>query len=160
MDYSIHKITEFDTQLIGELSSIEGEAFDDGALNRWSFPVFIRHGAVYVLKCDGIICGIADIMKDWDDFGLAFIYNFVIKKDFRGKGLSIEFLSQLIPALAEENVRKVQLTVSGDNSPAVSSYLKAGFKETAYLRNEYGLKEDRMLLELDVRKDYGRRRQR
>jgi [ribosomal protein S18]-alanine N-acetyltransferase len=158
MDISIQRIKEFDSDLIKELSQIENQAFGDGALNRWSFPVFIRHAAVYVLKYEGVICGIADVLKDWGDARLAFIYNFVIDEKYRGKGLAAGFLSELVNVLIEENVQKVQLTVSKDNKPALSSYLRAGFEKVSYLENEYGFKEDRLLLELDVRKDYGRRR--
>jgi ribosomal protein S18 acetylase RimI-like enzyme len=158
MDCTVLRITEFDTQLIEEFSSIEKEAFSDGALNRWSFPVVIRHGAVYVLKCDGTICGIADVIRDWVDPGLAFIYNFVIRKAQRRKGLSGRFIEGLIAQLKADNVRKVQLTVSFYNEFALKAYYKAGFEKIRELKNEYGPFEDRLLLELDVRKGYGRRR--
>jgi ribosomal-protein-alanine N-acetyltransferase len=154
----VSRITDFDTGLIEKLTAIETEAFEDGGLNRWSFPVVIRHGALYVLKCNGAICGIADIIKDWHDPHLAFIYNFVIKKDQRGKGLSGIFLDRLVVELAKERIFKVQLTVSANNEPALKSYSKAGFVKIDELKNEYGLQEDRLLLELDVRKGYGRRR--
>lgn len=158
MNCKVSRISEFDAQLIEEFSSIEKEAFNDGALNRWSFPVVIRHGAVYVLKCDGIICGIADVIKDWADPGLAFIYNFVIRKDYRQKGLSGRFLEGLIAQLGADDIRKIQLTVSFYNEPALKAYYGAGFEKIKELKNEYGPFEDRLLLELDVRKGYGRRR--
>jgi len=147
---TVERVTEFDSELINKLTEIEEEAFGDGGLNRWTFPVFIRHGAVYILRCDGGICGIADLMKDWADPKLAFIVNFVITKDSRGKGFGAVFLRDLIDKLREDGLNKVQLTVAPDNAEAIRLYSKVGFKQVAELSNEYGTAVDRLLYELEL----------
>lgn len=146
----ITQITEFDTKLVDELTRVEAEAFGDGGLDRWMFPVLIRHGAVYVLDCAGRICGVADIIKDWLDPELAFIYNFAIRKEYRGKGLGRVFLSGVIERLRDYGVRRIQLTVAHENSRAISLYQGAGFRQIAELPDEYGPGADRLLYELEL----------
>jgi len=147
---TIERVTEFDGGLISKLTQIEEESFGDGGLDRWTFPVFIRHGAVYVLRCDGKICGIADLMKDWTDPGLVFIVNFVITKSCRGKGFGGIFLRGIIEKLYEEGIAKVQLTVAPGNAVAIRLYSRNGFKQIAELSNEYGDAVDRLLYELEL----------
>lgn len=148
---TIARVTDFNAKLIDELTRIEAEAFgDDGGLNRWTFPVLIRHGSVYVLKCDNAICGVADIIKDWADPELAFLVNFVIRKEERAKGLGYRFLSGLIKQLREEGVKKIQLTVGPENERAIRLYRKAGFRQIARLPDEYGPTVDRLLYELTL----------
>lgn len=144
------RLTEFDTGLIEELTAMEAEAFGDGGLNHWTFPVFIKHGAVYVYKKDGAICAIADIIRDWLDPELVFIVGFLVRKELRGKRLGPEFLSELLAALRADGARVVQLTVDDKNSRALELYTKAGFKNIAELPDEYGPGIDRILLELGL----------
>ncbi|MBE0448442.1 MAG: GNAT family N-acetyltransferase [Actinobacteria bacterium] len=150
MMITINRVTEFNTQLINELTLIEAEAFDGGGFNRWTFPVIIRHGAVYTVECNGTICGVADIIRDWLNPQLAFIINFVIRKEYRGRGLGFMFLSDIIKRLQDNDVKRIQLTVSPENSQAISLYRKAGFKQVAELLNEYGPAADRLLYELEL----------
>ena len=129
---------------------MEAEAFGDGGLNSWTLPVFIKHGAVYVYKKDGVICAIADIIKDWLDPELVFIVGFLVRKELRGKRLGPKFLSELLAALKDDGARVVQLTVDDKNSRALELYTKAGFKNIAELPDEYGPGIDRILLELGL----------
>lgn len=147
---TVERVTEFDSELINKLTEIEEEVFGDGGLNRWTFPVFIRHGAVYVLRCDGEVCGIADLIRDWADLKLVFIVNFVIAKGSRGKALAAIFLRKLIEKLRADDVNKLQLTVAPDNIAAIHLYDKIGFKQVAELSNEYGTAVDRLLYELEL----------
>ncbi|HEY3374830.1 MAG TPA: GNAT family N-acetyltransferase [Candidatus Aquicultor sp.] len=150
MDVSVERIQEFNTELIEKLTEIEAEPFGDGGLNRWTFPVFIRHGAVYVLKHEGSICGVADIIRDWSNPGLAFLVNFVVIKNKRGCGLGTLFLNAVIDTLHNEGVRRVQLTVDPKNERATWVYKRAAFHEVAYLSEEYGPGDDRLLLEREL----------
>jgi len=150
MAVTVTRITDVEFELIDELTSIEAEAFGDGGLNRWTFPVVIRHGAVYVLKCDDKVRGVADIIKDWVDPELAFIINLVIKKEDRGRGLGYKFLSELLRELRDDGVKRVQLTVDPKNEVAKHLYRKAGFRQIAELDGEYGPIEDRLLYELEL----------
>lgn len=147
---TVERITEFNTQLIDELTMIEAEAFGDGGLNRWTFPVFIRHGAVYVLKCGGKICGVTDIIKSWRDTGLAFIVGFAIKEGERSKGYGCRLLDELIEGLRNDGIKRIQLTVDPGNESAIKLYSRFGFKVIADFPNEYGPAINRKLLELKL----------
>lgn len=147
---TVTRITEFNIQLINELTMIEAGAFGDGGLNRWTFPVFIRHGAVYVLKCGDKMCGVTDIIRSWRDIRLAFIVGFAIREGERGKGFGCRLLDGLIKGLKNDGVKKIQLTVDPDNKSAIKLYGKFGFKAIADLPNEYGPAIDRQLLELEL----------
>lgn len=150
MRITVKRVTEFDARLIDELTLIEAEAFNEGGLDHWTFPVLIRHGAVYMLECDGNICGVADIIRDWLDPELAFIVNFVVRREYRGRGLGFKFLSDLIKRLRDDDVKRIQLTVSPDNSRAIGLYRKVGFKQISELPDEYGPAVDRLLYELEL----------
>lgn len=143
-------LREFDNDLIDRLTAIEAEAFGDGGLNRWTFPVFIRHGAVYVFQKGEEILGVADVIRDWLDPELVFIVGFLVKREFRGQGIGSLFLSELIGALRSDGARLVQLTVDDKNGRALRLYRKAGFREVAELPGEYGPGVDRLLLELEL----------
>lgn len=150
MKIETSRLSEFDTELINELTEIEAEAFGDGGLNRWTFPVLIRHGVVYVIKCDGKTCGVADVIKDWVDPGLAFLINFVVRKDERGKGFGLRFMRDVVEDLRRSDIRKVQLTVDPANERAINLYERIGFTKIAELPEEYGPSDDRLLYELEL----------
>lgn len=58
----------------------------------------------------------------------AFIFNFVIHEEFRGKGLGKQALLALDEKLKSMNVETVALHVFGDNVNAQELYKKMGFK--------------------------------
>ncbi|MCL6471676.1 MAG: GNAT family N-acetyltransferase [Firmicutes bacterium] len=148
---SVERITNFNPQLVAELTQIEAEAFGEGGLNYWTFPVLIRHGAVYVLRCNKTICGVADVIKDWIDPELAFIVGFSIREGERGRGLGYRFLTGIIEELRGDGIRKIQLTVDPKSERAIRLYRKAGFKQIAKLTDEYGPAVDRLLYELELK---------
>ncbi len=149
-ELTVERLSEFDTQLLYELSRVEAEAFGEGGLNHWTFPVFIRHGAVFVLKCGDELYGVADVLKDWKDPELAFVVGFSIREGRRGMGFGAQFLHGLLCWLRNEGIKKIQLTVDPEYKQAISVYRKAGFKQVAELADEYGPGIDRLLFELDL----------
>jgi len=149
---TVVRLSEFDTRLLDELSHVEAEAFGEGGLNHWTFPVFIRHGAVFMLKCGDALCGVADVLKDWKDPELAFVVGFAIQRGKRGMGFGTQFIHELIRRLRDEGIKKIQLTVDPECEQAISIYRKAGFKQIAELADEYGPGIDRLLYELDLNK--------
>lgn len=150
MSIEVERITCVNSEFIDELTRIEAEAFGDGGLNRWTFPVIIRHGALYVLKCDNKVCGVADIIKDWSDCSCVFLINFVVRSEERGKGLGKYFLQEIIERLRYESIKSVRLTVAPGNDRAMHLYESLGFTLIAELDGEYGPIDDRLLYELEL----------
>ncbi|MHB8840574.1 MAG: GNAT family N-acetyltransferase [Candidatus Aquicultor sp.] len=151
-ELTVERLSQFDTRLLDELSRVEAEAFGEGGLNHWTFPVFIRHGAVFVLKCGDALCGVADVLKDWKDPELAFVVGFAIREDRRSMGFGTQFLHELLRVLRDEGIKKIQLTVDPECKQAISVYRKAGFEQVAELADEYGPGIDRLLYELNLSK--------
>lgn len=63
----------------------------------------------------------------------ACLHQVEILPPFRGRGYGYAMVSQLLPLLCEEGVRRVILQVSGDNTPAIGLYKKTGFRVTETL---------------------------
>lgn len=146
-------ISEVDVELVKKLTLLEEEAFGRGGLNEWTLPVFIRYGKVYILEKEGRIDGIAEFIRDWNDAGVVFLVGFSIHKTKRGKGLGKFFLTQILKLLERENVRAIKAAVSSSNEVALKLYEKLGFVKSGVLKDEYGPEEDRLLLELNLRRD-------
>ncbi len=62
--------------------------------------------------------------------GKAFIYNFLIQEEYRGKGYGKQALAAMDEKLKSMNVRSVALHVFGDNITAQELYKKMGFEIT------------------------------
>ena len=60
----------------------------------------------------------------------AFIFDFVVDEEFRGKGYGKQALAALDEALVSMGVKSVGLHVFGDNTIAQELYKKAGFQIT------------------------------
>lgn len=60
----------------------------------------------------------------------AFIYDFIIDEEFRGKGFGKQALAAMDEELKSMNVRSVALHVFGDNYNAQELYKKMGFQVT------------------------------
>jgi ribosomal protein S18 acetylase RimI-like enzyme len=60
----------------------------------------------------------------------AFIFDFIIDEEFRGKGLGKQALMAMEDKLKSMNVDSVALHVFGDNIPAQELYRKMGFEVT------------------------------
>jgi len=143
-------VDDFDVKLIKELTLLEKEAFGRGGLNEWTLPVFIKYGRVYILEEKGKVLGLAELVKDWNDQKLVFLVSFSICRNKRGQGLGDFFLERIIQLLKEEYVKVIRITVSSHNKVALKLYKKLGFTEIGYLKNEYGLGENRLLMELNL----------
>ena len=62
--------------------------------------------------------------------GRAFIYDFIINEDLRGKGYGKQALIAIDEKLKSMNVRSIGLHVFGDNIPAQEPYKKMGYQIT------------------------------
>lgn len=148
MDLDIFEIKDADSETLAELAALEEEAFGKGGLNEWTLPVVMRYGRVFVLVGKGKTVGLAELIKDWSDYDLAFLIGFSVKREHRNKGWGKFFLSEIITRLQKEGLNSLYLTVSPQNKSALSLYQKLGFLRVALLRDEYGKGEDRLLMGL------------
>jgi ribosomal protein S18 acetylase RimI-like enzyme len=61
--------------------------------------------------------------------GEQYIYGFVVRPDYRGRGFGREILARTLRALAGESPAPVLLEVEPDNTPAVNLYRSLGFEK-------------------------------
>lgn len=147
-DLDVIEIKDVNPNTLAEMVSLEKEAFGRAGLNEWTLPVFIRYGRVFLLLNEGEIVGVAELMKDWSNFDLAFLVGFSVRKEHRRKGWGKFFLTEIIERMRKEDLNSLYLTVSSANDAAVELYRQLGFLQVALLRDEYGKGEDRLLMGL------------
>lgn len=152
MNLKVVEVNKIDLPLLQEIVKHEEVVFGRGGLNEWTLPMVVRYGKVFILVKGKELAGVAELMKDWKESGLAFLIGFSIKKEHRQKGLGEFFLKNLIDLLKQDKVQKIQLTVSPSNTPALKLYEKFLFYQVDYNKDEYGKGEDRIFLELDLEK--------
>lgn len=138
-------------KLVKALVDLETEAFGAGGMNEWHLVPLIRHGKIFVLLEGEAPIGAAQYMLDWEQPRTSYMVGVSIASGQRGKGLGKELLSETFRQLGQKGIEKVELTVSPDNLAAVTLYERYfGFKRVDYRIAEYGEREDRLVLELDV----------
>ena len=131
------------------LSRIEQESFD----SPWSAEeitkdVTSKDGNIYVavIESDGEKAGYAEMRMVR---GEAQIYNIVIDKAFRGKGLGEMLLRHLVDKAKELGCSLITLEVRGGNEAAMELYRKLGFKEVGRRKGYYSKGgEDAVLMDL------------
>jgi ribosomal protein S18 acetylase RimI-like enzyme len=161
--------------VLQRIAALEGKAFGRGGLNEWHLPVVARQGRLYVLESGDDLLAAASVIRSWpadlspppcdeapaprhceeapptrQSQTVAYLIDFVVSGDHRGRGFGRRFLQDMVQDLKKEGVGRLGLTVAPDNVAALSLYRSAGFKRTAHYADEYGSGRDRWLLELTL----------
>lgn len=131
-NFIISKMTILDLEKIKD--SLENE-FDDF----WNYQIFKSelenpNSIYFIIKTDNEICGFVGMIKVLD---IADIMNIVIKKDFRGKGLSKLLIEYIINYCMENDIKTINLEVSSKNIVAINLYKKYGFEEVGRRKKYY-----------------------
>lgn len=131
------------------ISRIEQESFDSPwSADEITKDVMSKDGSIYVavIESDGEKAGYAEMRTV---AGEAQIYNIVIDRTFRGKGLGEMLLRHLIDKAKETGCSLVTLEVRGGNEAAMELYHKLGFKEVGRRKGYYAKGgEDAVLMDL------------
>jgi ribosomal-protein-alanine N-acetyltransferase len=146
MSETIRQAKLFDVPAI---SRIEEDSF----ASPWSAAeitkdVTSKDGNIYVavIESDGETAGYAEMRTV---AGEAQIYNIVIDKAFRGRGLGEELLRHLIDRAKESGCSMMTLEVRGGNEAAMELYRKLGFREVGRRAGYYSAGgEDAVLMDL------------
>lgn len=151
MQYSIEVLSEYDQDLLDKLVDLETEAFGLGGLNKWHLVPFINHGKVFVLYVSTEPVGLGEVLRDFDNPELAYIFGLSVKSEYMNQGLGSELLNYILHYLQETEVKEVELTVDPENKSACHIYKeKFGFKEVEYRKTEYGRNEPRLVMHLSI----------
>lgn len=129
------KLREWKYEDILRISEIEKECFP---LEPWSFQMLassFESETFYgvIAEDGGEVAGYGGITVALDS---ADIDNIAVTEQYRNSGVATSILSRLIEEARGKGVKKVFLEVRVSNTPAMSLYLKEGFKG-AYARTRY-----------------------
>lgn len=145
---TIEAVDTVDDELRDLLLDIDEEAFGSGSLNEWSFPPFLHHGRVYLARLDGEPVGMAELMRDWNDPQLAYLYGYAVLHDCQGSGIGTELLSFILSDISKKGFKRLQLTVHPENHMALHIYeAKFGMQRVMFIPDYYGVGEDRWMME-------------
>lgn len=145
---TVEIVTKVDDYLREIMLTIDEEAFGAGSLNDWSLPVFLYYGRVYLARFNGKPVGIAELMRDWRDPELVYLYGYAVARDYRGCSIGTTLLRNILEALPRAGFRRLQLTVHPENRIAIHIYEdKFRMRRVEFVKNYYGAGEDRWLLE-------------
>lgn len=129
------KLREWKYEDILRISEIEKECFP---LEPWSFQMLassFESETFYgvIAEDGGEVAGYGGITVASDS---ADIDNIAVTEQYRNSGVATSILNRLIEEARGKGVKKVFLEVRVSNTPAMSLYLKEGFKG-AYARTRY-----------------------
>ena len=145
---TVEMVSRADNDLQEIMLTIDEEAFGEGSLNEWSLPPFLHYGRVYLARLNGKPVGIAELMRDWRDEELVYLYGYAVAQDYRGLGVGTSLLRFILEALPRAGFQRLQLTVHPENKIAIHIYeAKFGMKRVSFLKDYFGPGEDRWLLE-------------
>lgn len=125
---------------LDHIASILESDFDDF----WNYQILKseiqNNNSVYICCKDlnNNVLGFAGITIILDN---AELNNIVVKKKYRGKGLSSMLLEELIKISREKNCKTLNLEVSEINSIALNLYKKFGFEQVGYRKKYYNGKD-------------------
>ncbi len=145
---TVEIVTKAEEYLRETILGIDEEAFGLGSLNEWSLPPFLHYGRVYLARFNGKPVGMAELMRDWRDQELAYLYGYAVAEDYRGYGVGTALFRTILEALPRAGFKRLQLTVHPENHIAIHIYEeKFRMKRVNFLKDYYGPGEDRWLLE-------------
>lgn len=145
---TVEIVTKLDQYLTEIMLGIDEQAFGPGSLTEWSMPLFLHYGRIYLARYNGKPVGIAELMRDWRDPELAYLYGWAVEKDYRDLGVGTVMLRSILEAIPRAGFRRIQLTVHPENQAAIHIYVdKFQMRRLEFIKDYYGAGEDRWLLE-------------
>lgn len=123
---------------ICDLESIK-EILESDFDNFWNYQIFKSelqnpNSTYFIVKNHDEIVGFAGVLVVLDE---ADITNIVVKKSFRGNGISNLLIEKLIAFCFEKKIVKIHLEVCSANTIAVNLYKKYGFKQVGFRKKYY-----------------------
>lgn len=141
------KLTPDDLKIMMEL---ELDAFPGlGAIDEQTLVPLARYGKLILLKQDNDArpLSVCELMRDYNDADMAYIFGYYVRSDQQGKGIGKKFMNEVYKELQLDGFKKVCLTVSIKNTAAVTLYEKQGFNILETRHSEFGIGEDRYYME-------------
>ena len=141
------EISKMSIEDLNSISNNLNKDFDDF----WNYNILkqeLNNTNSYYIVCkqNNEIIGFAGIITIID---IAELNNIVVKKSYRGKGISTLLLENLIQIAKSNNCKQINLEVASTNIVAINLYKKFNFKQVG-LRPKYYENADALLLTLEI----------
>lgn len=151
MKIKVKRLTSNEVEEINKILILEQEIFgENGAIDIWNLKPLIKNGLVLVLYEDDKIIGVSEFIRNFDNYSNIYLYGFFILPTYQGKGYGSMLMERSIEYLKRNAIDYISLTVNPNNFKAIKFYLKNKFVKTKFLKNEYGIKNNRFLLERKI----------
>ena len=89
-----------------------------------------------VAEAQGIIVGWCDILPRQAQGADTGVVGMGVLREYRGRGIGKELLSQALIAIGQKKFQRIELTVRADNLAAINLYKKHGFIVEAHFQRE------------------------
>lgn len=119
-----------------------GSSYDEEILkpdSRWKEDLTRKEKPLFFIRLDGGeyigMTGAKPVDEEEDVYMLIAVY---IKKEYRGKGLAVELISNIEKDLKDRGVKEVDLIVNKEKVEAVGLYKKLGYKVVRETQEKMG----------------------
>lgn len=133
---------------LAQLVDLDRDAFAGDGLTTSNLSLLAIAGRVYALKSGDDILADAIILPTCTP-NLALLFSFAVLSHRRSQGLGRQLMGHLLPELAKQGWKRLQLTVDPANGPAVHLYTRVfSFRQIDDLPDCLGPGKRRLLLEI------------
>ena len=150
MNIKVYHTGRLSSELLRDLVDKERDIHCDCGWRKWEMPVFAEYGRNYILEVDGEFTGSAQLIRGWDEPGVAYLAGFGIAPDKQNSGFGSVFIKEIVRQSAGDGFTAIELSVKPENAPALKIYGDAGFKQKESHNSRYGPGEDRLIMRLDI----------
>jgi ribosomal protein S18 acetylase RimI-like enzyme len=145
MNVVCKKLENLDVDLLLKLTELDGQYMGESGVNRFTMRVIHHLGWIQLAMVGEEIAGVMQVLphgeKGYHLFGM------YVTSPFRGCGVGRKLMTVLREELTKCKAHFIDLTVSPENTIALSLYQKFGFQITRTVSDYYGSGEDRHLME-------------
>lgn len=147
----INQINLSNFDLYQKVLDIDKNSFKDVTITIWTLESFARFGRLLGIFLDNSLIGFAIIMRVLDDNNSSYIVEMAVEKKYNNQGYGTKLLQEVIDQLKKIGISRVLLHVDPRNFNAIHIYTdRFNFKICEYRENEYGMGEDRLLMESNL----------
>ena len=126
MDSSANPYLTFDQMSISEFLII--------------YQTMISDQTLFVVEFENtVIATYRLITKSHRQAHIIYLGGFTVKSSLKGKGFGFQILEHIKNEVKKQSVKRIELTVDVENTPAINLYRKVGFEIEGRLKNNYRL---------------------
>jgi ribosomal-protein-alanine N-acetyltransferase len=144
-DAKIILLESEDWKRLVEVSRVETEAFGHEGLSPGNLSLLARCGKIFAVLENDSVTAEAVVLSGFAT-KQALLFSLAVRQNFRNGGRGKKLLLAVCNSLAKENFQSIELTVSPNNTVAISLYEKFEFEKIEFKKDLFGPGQDRWIL--------------